>query len=98
MKLNIFSDLRNPGLVLGESLSLAQNYVFCFRETLIYIMSNGMRNLHIQSLLCLTAGMMNFLVLFTLLSELTQALIVCENVAFHMINEIALMLCNPKVV
>ena len=34
--------------------------------------------------------MMNFLVLFTLLSELTQALIVCENVAFHMINEIAL--------
>ena len=28
--------------------------------------------------------------LFTLLSELTQALIVCENVAFHMINEIAL--------
>ena len=34
--------------------------------------------------------MMNFLVLFTLLSELTQALIVHENVAFHMINEIAL--------
>ena len=33
---------------------------------------------------------MNFLVLFTLLSELTQALIVCENVAFHMNNEIAL--------
>ena len=34
--------------------------------------------------------MVNFLVLFTMLSELTQALIVCENVAFHMINEIAL--------
>ena len=34
---------------------------------------------------------MNFLVLFTLLSELTQALIVHENVAFHMINEITLM-------
>ena len=34
--------------------------------------------------------MMNFLVLFILLSELTQALIVHENVAFHMINEIAL--------
>ena len=33
---------------------------------------------------------MNFLVLFTLLSELTQALIVRKNVAFHMINEIAL--------
>ena len=32
--------------------------------------------------------MMNFLVLFTLLPELTQTLIVCENVAFHMINEI----------
>ena len=36
MKLNIFSDLRKPGLVPGESLSLAQNYVFCFGETLIY--------------------------------------------------------------
>ena len=34
--------------------------------------------------------MMNFLVLFTLLSELTQALIVHDNVAFHMIKEIAL--------
>ena len=36
MKLNIFSDLRKPGLVPGKSLSLAQNYVFCFGETLIY--------------------------------------------------------------
>ena len=36
MKLNIFSDLRRPGLVPGESLSLAQNYVFCFGETSIY--------------------------------------------------------------
>ena len=34
--------------------------------------------------------MMSFLVLFTLLSELTQALIGCANVTFHMINEIAL--------
>ena len=34
---------------------------------------------------------MNFLMLFTLLSELTKALIVHENVAFHMINEIALI-------
>ena len=33
---NIFSDLRKPGLVPGKSLSLAQNYVFCFGETLIY--------------------------------------------------------------
>ena len=48
MKLNIFSDLRNPGLVPGKSLSLAQNYVFCFGEPLIYIMSNRMRNLHMQ--------------------------------------------------
>ena len=48
MKLNIFSDLRKPGLVPGKSLSLAQNYVFCFGEILIYIMSNRMRNLHIQ--------------------------------------------------
>ena len=48
MKLNIFSDLRKPGLVPGKSLSLAQNYVFCFGESLIYIMSNRMRNLHIQ--------------------------------------------------
>ena len=48
MKLNNFSDLRKPGLVPGESLSLAQNYVFCFGETLIYIMSNRMRYLHMQ--------------------------------------------------
>ena len=34
MKLNIFSDLRKPGLVPGKSLSLAQNYVFCFGENL----------------------------------------------------------------
>ena len=33
MKLNIFSDLRKPGLVPGESLSLSKNYEFCFRET-----------------------------------------------------------------
>ena len=48
MKLNIFSDLRKPGLVPGKSLYLAQNYVFCFGETLIYIMSNRIRNLHKQ--------------------------------------------------
>ena len=41
MKLNIFSDLRKPGLVPGKSLSLAQNYVFCFRETLFYIIKNN---------------------------------------------------------
>ena len=35
MKLNIFSDLRKPGLVPGESLSLSKNYEFCCRETLI---------------------------------------------------------------
>ena len=34
--------------------------------------------------------MMNFLVLFTLLSELTHELILHENVAFHMINEMAI--------
>ena len=48
MKLNIFSDLRKPGLVPGESLSLSKKYEFCFRETLIYKMSNRMRNLHKQ--------------------------------------------------
>ena len=36
MKHNIFSDLRKPGLVPGESLSLSKKYEFCFRETLIY--------------------------------------------------------------
>ena len=46
MKHNIFSDLRKPGLVPGESLSLSKKYEFCFRETLIYKMSNRMRNLH----------------------------------------------------
>ena len=35
MKLNIFSDLRKPGLVPGESLLLSENYEFCCRETLI---------------------------------------------------------------
>ena len=39
MKLNIFSDLRKSGLAPGESLSLAQNYVFSFGETLIYTTS-----------------------------------------------------------
>ena len=48
MKHNIFSDLRKPGLVPGESLSLSKIYEFCFRETLIYKMSNRMRNLHKQ--------------------------------------------------
>ena len=51
MKLNTFSDLRKPGLVPGKSLSLAENYVFCIGETLIYIMSNRMRNLHMQKYL-----------------------------------------------
>ena len=36
MKHNTFSDLRKPGLVPGESLSLSKKYEFCFRETLIY--------------------------------------------------------------
>ena len=58
MKLNIFSDLRKPGLVPGESLSLSKKYEFCFRETLIYKMSNRMRNLHKQLyLFCLTCKM-----------------------------------------
>ena len=39
MKHNIFSDLRKPGLVPGESLSLSKKYEFCFRETLIYNIS-----------------------------------------------------------
>ena len=33
---------------------------------------------------------MHFIVLFTLFSGLTLALIICENVAFHKANEIAL--------
>ena len=56
MKLNIFSDLRKPGLVPGKSLSLAQNYVFCFGETSIYIMSNRMRNLHKQYIFFVLVG------------------------------------------
>ena len=56
MKLNIFSDLRKPGLVPGESLSLAQNYVFCFGETSIYIMSNRMRSLHKHVTFCLLSN------------------------------------------
>ena len=30
------TNLRKPGLVPGESLSLSKKYEFCFRETLIY--------------------------------------------------------------
>ena len=41
MKLNIFSDLRKPGLVPGESLSLAQNYVLFWRNlNLHYVKQN----------------------------------------------------------
>ena len=57
MKLNIFSDLRKPGLVPGKSLSLAQNYVFCFGETLIYIHEIIFMYGHIEADVCVHAYM-----------------------------------------
>ena len=86
MKLNIFSDLRKPGLVPGESLSLAQNYVFCFGETLIYIMSNRMRNLHIQHVIVDCQNIFIIVVVYHIMStimELSERLIQVRSTAKH---------------
>ena len=53
MKLNISSDLRKPGLVPGKSLSPATNFGSVLEKSWIYIMSNRMRNLHMQKYLYL---------------------------------------------
>ena len=48
MNLNIFSDLRKPGLVPGKSLSLSTNINSVLENNQIYIMSNRMRSLHMH--------------------------------------------------
>ena len=48
MNLNIFSDLRKPGLVPGESLSLSTNINSVLEKNQIYIMSNRMRSLRMH--------------------------------------------------
>ena len=48
MNLNIFSDLRRPGLVPGESLSPSTNINSVIEKIKVYIMSNKMRSLHMQ--------------------------------------------------
>ena len=50
MNLNIFSDLRKPGLVPGESLSLSTKFNSVLEKNQTYIMSNRMRTLHMHSL------------------------------------------------
>ena len=49
MNLHIFSDLRKPDLVPGKSLSLSTNNNSVIEEIKLYIMSNRMRSLHMQS-------------------------------------------------
>ena len=48
MNLNIFSDLRKPGLVPGESLSLSTKIDSVLEKNQTYIMSNRMRGLHLH--------------------------------------------------
>ena len=46
MNLNIFSDLRKPGLVPGKSLSLSTKIDSVLEKNQPYIMSNRMRSIH----------------------------------------------------
>ena len=48
MNLNIFSDLRKPGLVSGESLSLSTKFDSVLEKNQTYIMSYRMRSLHMH--------------------------------------------------
>ena len=49
MNLHIFSDLRKPGLVPGKCLFPSTNISSVIEKTKLYIMSNRMRSLHMQS-------------------------------------------------
>ena len=48
MNLNIFSDLRKPGLVPGENLSLSTKINYVLEKDLSYIMTNRMRSIHMK--------------------------------------------------
>ena len=48
MNLNIFSDLRKPGLVPGKSLSPSTKIDSVLEKNQIYNMSNRMRSLHMH--------------------------------------------------
>ena len=54
MNLNIFSDLRKPGLVPGKSLSLSTKFDSILEKNQTYIMSNRMRSLHMQLILMIS--------------------------------------------
>ena len=45
---NIFSDLRKPGLVPGESLSLSIKINSVLEKYLSYIMTNRMKSIHMK--------------------------------------------------
>ena len=49
MNPNIFSDLRKPGLVTGESLSLSTKIDSVLEKYLSYIMTNWIRSIHMKS-------------------------------------------------
>ena len=50
MNMNIFSDLRKHALVAGGSLSPNTNINSVIEKMKLYIMSNRMRSLHMQSI------------------------------------------------
>ena len=56
MNLNIFSDLRKPGLVPGESLSLSTKIDSVLEKNQTYMMSNRMRGLHMHNYVILCFG------------------------------------------
>ena len=49
MNLHIFSDLRKPGFVPGKTLSPSTNTNSVIEKIKLYIMSNRMRSLYMQS-------------------------------------------------
>ena len=48
MNLNIFSDLRKPGLVPGENFSPSIKFDSVLQKNIFYIMSNRMRSVHMR--------------------------------------------------
>ena len=48
MNLNIFSDLRKPGLVPGEGLSPSTKFDSVLEKNKFYIMSNRMRSINMK--------------------------------------------------
>ena len=57
MNPNIFSDLRKPGLVPGESLSLSIKIDSVIEKYLSYNMTNRMRSIHMKKVIVGSQGM-----------------------------------------